>query len=537
MKKMINTIKISFKVSFIKDANAFIHFLYNVPILKKILPNNLYENTDTKLILAFVKMFLNIFLTLFKKSLYIGVFILIPCILISNFLGLNEFDSNIALQSFIFLNFILGSFLNNVVFNTVIEENYIMIKLMRMDSRTYYLSQILFKIIIELIFFIPSLLFLRIGFFNVLLLLLELSAFRFIINSLLIFFYKKWNFIFSSDKSIISFLFVAIFLLAYIPQILGIVFNCKAVLFSPFFSIPLILLGILCTTYSFLYNGYNSISQKVLSRQKILDVNLAIDDINTSDVKLNKKKIYKDLMNTEKFNNKKGFDYLNSLFFYRHYNLVKKNITITTGIIIIIFTLISLLVLFDTTFNKNNLINIITNLSFYVIIVNFICNRESLCKAMFFNCDVALLRYGYYKNADNILRNFTSRLKKMLLYNSIPIFSFMFGLLILLILCDGVNGIIKVIPIFICIVLLYLFFSIYHLFMYYIFQPYTSKFETKSPLFSIINFVVYMLCLNISKVELNNVIFNSCVAIITIIFIPFSLIIIYKFAPKTFRLK
>lgn len=167
-----------------EDANAFIHFLYNVPILKKILPNNLYENTDTKLILAFVKMFLNIFLSLFKKSLYIGVFIIIPCILISNFLGLKEFDSNIALQSFIFLNFILGSFLNNVVFNTVIEENYIMIKLMRMDSRTYYLSQILFKIIIEFIFFIPSLLFLRIGFFNVLLFLLELSAFRFIIFNL-----------------------------------------------------------------------------------------------------------------------------------------------------------------------------------------------------------------------------------------------------------------------------------------------------------------------------------------------------------------
>jgi len=53
MKKMINTLKVSFKVSFIKNANAFIHFLYNVPILKKILPNNLYENTDTKLILAF----------------------------------------------------------------------------------------------------------------------------------------------------------------------------------------------------------------------------------------------------------------------------------------------------------------------------------------------------------------------------------------------------------------------------------------------------------------------------------------------------
>ena len=156
---------------------------------------------------------------------------------------------------------------------------------------------------------------------------------------------------------------------------------------------------------------------------------------------------------------------------------------------------------------------------------------------MFFNCDVALLRYGYYKTADNILRNFTSRLKKMLLYNSITIFSFMLALLILLILCDEVNSIIKVIPIFICIILLYLFFSIYNLFMYYIFQPYTSKFETKSPLFSIINFVVYILCLSISKFKLNNVVFNSCVAIITIIFIPFSLIIIYKFAPKTFRLK
>lgn len=321
MKNMINTLKVSFKVSFVKDANTFIHFLYNIPILKKILPNNLYENTNTKLVLAFVKMFLNIFISLFKKSLYIGVFILIPSILISKFLGLKEFDNNIALQSFIFLNFILGSFINNIIFNNVTEENYIMIKLMRIDSKTYYLSQILFKIIIEFIFFIPSLLFLRIGFLNVLLLLLELSAFRFIINSLLIFLYEKWNFIFSSEKPIISFLFLATFLLAYVPQLLGITFNCKAILFNPFFLIPLILLGILCTIYSFLYNGYNEISNKVLLRQKILDVNLVKDDINAADVQLNKKKIYKDLINTEKFNNKKGFDYLNSLFFYRHYNL------------------------------------------------------------------------------------------------------------------------------------------------------------------------------------------------------------------------
>ena len=37
-----------------------------------------------------------------------------------------------------------------------------------------------------------------------------------------------------------------------------------------------------------------------------------------------------------------------------------------------------------------------------------------ICKAMFFNCDISLLKYGYYREADVILKNFKIRLKKLL---------------------------------------------------------------------------------------------------------------------------
>ena len=39
---------------------------------------------------------------------------------------------------------------------------------------------------------------------------------------------------------------------------------------------------------------------------------------------------------------------------------------------------------------------------------------EEFCKAMFFNCDISLLKYGYYREADAILKNFKIRLRKII---------------------------------------------------------------------------------------------------------------------------
>ena len=45
---------------------------------------------------------------------------------------------------------------------------------------------------------------------------------------------------------------------------------------------------------------------------------------------------------------------------------------------------------------------------------------DTICKAMFYNCDLSLLRYSYYREANVILANFTSRLKMTVLLNIVP---------------------------------------------------------------------------------------------------------------------
>lgn len=81
------------------------------------------------------------------------------------------------------------------------------------------------------------------------------------------------------------------------------------------------------------------------------------------------------------------------------------------------------------------------------------------------------------------------------------------------------------------------FFSIHNLFLYYIFQPYTTDLSVKNPLYTILNTITYFLsyiCLQLKDVSIY---FLVGMILVTAIYSVLALFIVYRFAPKTFIIK
>jgi arginine exporter protein ArgO len=73
--------------------------------------------------------------------------------------------------------------------------------------------------------------------------------------------------------------------------------------------------------------------------------------------------------------------------------------------------------------------------------------------------------------------------------------------------------------------------------MYYVLQPYTVELTVKSPLFKIINMVVYIGTYACLQIETSSYYFAAGVIVTTIVYMIVALILTYRVAPKTFKLK
>lgn len=101
----------------------------------------------------------------------------------------------------------------------------------------------------------------------------------------------------------------------------------------------------------------------------------------------------------------------------------------------------------------------------------------------------------------------------------------------------GILAVWKVIPLMAGSLLLSAFFCLFHLFMYYITQPYTEEKTVKSPIFSVVNALVYFGCYLCLQIQTGSWLFTLGVLAVTIIFIPLSYFCVFRFAPKTFKIR
>jgi uncharacterized membrane protein len=73
--------------------------------------------------------------------------------------------------------------------------------------------------------------------------------------------------------------------------------------------------------------------------------------------------------------------------------------------------------------------------------------------------------------------------------------------------------------------------------MYYLLQPYNASMESKSAVYTIVNMVTYYICFFAIGKKVSTFVFGMGVSAFCIIYILIALLLAYRLAPKTFKIR
>ncbi|OAB40256.1 hypothetical protein [Paenibacillus antarcticus] len=146
-----------------------------------------------------------------------------------------------------------------------------------------------------------------------------------------------------------------------------------------------------------------------------------------------------------------------------------------------------------------------------------------------------MLRYSFYRAAS--FEHFRIRLIKITVLNLKIATTLATALTAIVLAASGEWLSRELLMMWVCILLLSVFFSIHHLFMYYIFQPYATELNVKNPLYYVINMLVSFASGISIIVRVPADIFTAIVVTLTIVYLLISLILVRKYGSRTFRVK
>ena len=87
------------------------------------------------------------------------------------------------------------------------------------------------------------------------------------------------------------------------------------------------------------------------------------------------------------------------------------------------------------------------------------------------------------------------------------------------------------------IVAMSIFFSVHYLVMYYLLQPYNASTEMKSSTYKVVQGLTYFVAYIFIGVKIPTLYFGVAMTVFCVGYSLISLVLAYKYAPKTFKLR
>ncbi len=318
-------------------------------------------------------------------------------------------------------------------------------------------------------------------------------------------------------------------LCAYGLPYIGITIN--QIIFTICFIVSLIT-GILSIKVISSFDKYKQVYKQLLTSENVYSVE------NAQSTQKVKENVSKQIEFDKSFtSNKHGFAYFHELFVKRHSKILTKAVKKQSFIIIGIFAVLSIIILKNKELAKIINASLLIYLPYFVFVMYILNRGTTVTQAMFMNCDHSMLTYRIYRTPKVILGVFKERLKTLILINLVPALLIGIGLSFLLYITGGTDNNLNYIILFISIIAMSIFFSVHYLVMYYLLQPYNANTEMKSSTYSIVQGITYFVCYFFIGKQLSTFYFGLATIIFSILYCFISLIIIYKKAPKTFKLR
>lgn len=513
--------------------NGFLYFLKKLFFLKNALKNTNYSFLKIKSFLGYVAFIYHLVWSAIKALLLPGIFVVLPQFI------LGEGGKPQPLTLIFIFYFVL-----RILSSLILELNYqkfIMIKEMRMNPKEYTHAHLLkkegFKFTGRTLSFIVLGNLMGMNLLTAVLLSAMASMMSLTAEAVHLCGFEKKSFVLEEHNIILVVLYLLVFVAAYGLYFLLPGFNGGSVLLHPAFIVSLFTIGIVSFFYIRKFDSYTEVVSRVTTLDKIGKIQTAVSEARFADVKMKDKDFGDAYLDHSRYSEKEGYAFLNALFFDRHRKFFRKPVIVKTGIVVLVFIIVFVISIFEgETMLIDLSLGLRTQYPLFIFAMYMLCNSNRETKAMFYNCDLSMMRYGFYRQPKALLLMFTMRLRRVIAGNLIPTFAIIIGLL-LVTYVSGEGNYMEILPVLLMIISLSLFFSIHYMFMYYIFQPYTSSMEVKSPIFTIINGLVYFASYMAMQIRTVASSFLPFIILFSLIYGLVAVTMVYKKAPQTFRVK
>ena len=523
---MIRTLMTSFRLTNAYGANTVIYRLKHFPFIKKWISADVYKNRTVKRIAEIISALIKMIWAFTAKFMYLGIMIALP----SKYLPGNTASNYISI---LFWFALFGMLLNTELLNES-KYKYYTVVLFRTDAKKYALSSyvwFLLKLFVTML--PPSVIIGRMCGLTLPLCLaipvLNVSVKPIGAFLMIKYFEKTDHRVTENNVGFVLALGGIALLLGY-----GLIYIRKPIPVGIFHATTLVsvALGIPCFVFLCRSRVYQRLYKKMLTTNSIIfhvpeDAAKRQQSVYIS--KISDGEIYT--------GNKRGYDYFNAVFIKRHRkiltNSAKKMAFFFLAVIVAIFIATQVSDKAYGTVNKWML----TYLPYFVFIMYLINRGSTITQAMFMNCDHSMLPDRFYRQPDAILGLFKARLKTIVKINLAPALVIACGLPFLLFVTGGTSHPMNYLLLFVSILAMSVFFSVHHLVLYYLLQPYNVHMESKSGAYTAANWLTYLACYMFIRVRVPTLIFASLTILFSAIYILVALILVYKYAPRYFKLK
>lgn len=232
---------------------------------------------------------------------------------------------------------------------------------------------------------------------------------------------------------------------------------------------------------------------------------------------------------------KHGLSYLNALFFARHRRIFW-GASLKYSAICAVGSAVAIIVMVLMPGRVPDPVSVLP----WLLLVMYAINRgTTMTEAMYIDCDHSLLTYPFYKQSKHILESFRLRLWEISAVNLLPATVLGIGLVITMALFNPNRSPYEFLAAFLSILVIAVFFSVHYLALYYLLQPYIIEAKIKSFTYQIAVGLTYGLCylIAVNYHHPSLMVFGAVSLGFCILYSLAACIVVYRFAPRTFRIK
>lgn len=487
MPEMLNTLVRMWQLQVAIFVNKLIFYARRLPLIGRFITERAYGAVRAKRRAGVIAIVLILLGGIAESLLYFGVLLALPIALWTDDWVLDE-----RRALFMHMYFCISVVLAGVSSAKVLESGkmkYTAVRLMRIAPTKYMRAVLVNRYTAFLVFqWIAMILTagsLGISAKQALLLVGAVTMWRIGCELLHLRLFRKSQIILVKKTGLVSVVMLITLAAAYLPftGLIDVPLFGAAVLGQPLLLVVLLLSGLAAGYILLRRTNYTDAVRAVISfDDPLLNMERMFMDIQQKSVQAQADNT-SDSSGIHSVESKRGYAYLHSVFVKRHRGHVTAPLYKRLVIISVIGVLLALCALF---FAENLNVTMLERYISFIILAMFqLTMGNQLCRVLFRHCDLPLLRYSFYRK--DAAQHFRLRLLWLLGRNMLigAVLAAVLSVFILIIAEGRFHPLLS--PVWLLTLALSVFFSVHHLLLYYLLQPYTSDMTTSNPWFTLLN--------------------------------------------------